>query len=64
MIVNKDIKLIIIEEESKRLKKEIRELESGLEEAENLLRDIRTTGSHYQIIHKINKFFNEEGEII
>ena len=39
-------------------------LKSRLEEAENLLKEIRTTNSHYQIIHKINVFFDEEGEII
>ena len=39
-------------------------LKSRLEEAENLLKEIRTTNSHYQIIHKINVFFGEEGEII
>ena len=39
-------------------------LKSILEEAENLLKEIRTTNSHYQIIHKINVFFDEEGEII
>ena len=43
---------------------EVRELRLRLYKAENLLKEIRTKGSHYQIIHEINKFFKEEGVII
>tara|TARA_R100001530_G_scaffold108078_1_gene75678 strand:+ start:521 stop:751 length:231 start_codon:yes stop_codon:yes gene_type:complete len=43
---------------------EVKTLEDRLDKAESLLQEIKTTNSHYQIIHKINVFFGEEGEII
>ena len=55
---------IISQDAVKEYAKEVVILKSKLEEAENLLKEIRTTNSHYQIIHKINVFFGEEGEII
>ena len=55
---------IISQDAVRKYAKEVVILKSRLEEAENLLREIKTTNSHYQIIHRINVFFGEEGEII
>ena len=55
---------ILLQKDITEYTNEIVILKSRLEEAENLLKEIRTTNSHYQIIHKINVFFDEEGEII
>jgi len=55
---------ILLQKDITEYTNEIVLLKSRLEEAENLLKEIRTTNSHYQIIHKINVFFDEEGEII
>ena len=43
---------------------EVKTLEERLDEAENLLKEIRITKSRYEIIHKINVFFGEEGEFV
>ena len=43
---------------------EVKTLEERLSEAESLLKEIKITNSHYEIIHKINVFFGDGGEII
>ena len=35
-------------------------MQTQLEKAEKLLQSIKITGSHYQIIEKINKYFQEK----
>ena len=64
MIASYDEEYISLQKDIMGYNNEIVILKSKLEEAENLLKEIRTTNSHYQIIHKINVFFGEEGEII
>ena len=39
---------------------EVKRLEKRLSEAENLLHDIKLTGSHYQIKEKVDRFFEDD----
>jgi endoglucanase Acf2 len=44
-------------------KKELKELKKAMDrlwEAEDLLKEITSTGSHHQIREKVDKFFGEE----
>ena len=50
-------------DDMRKVKKELAGLKGAMDrlwEAEDLLREIKTTGSHYQIIEKVDKFFDEK----
>ena len=50
-------------DDMRKVKKELAGLKGAMDrlwEAEDLLREIKTTGSHYQIIEKVDKFFDKK----
>ena len=56
-------KLNLYNERQNNIKENINEVEllkKRLKEAENLLHDLKITGSHYQINEMVNKFFNKK----
>ncbi len=50
-------------DDMRKVKEELAGLKGAMDrlwEAEDLLKEIKLTGSHYQIIEKVDKFFDEK----
>tara|TARA_Y100000310_G_C20432599_1_gene692195 strand:- start:171 stop:398 length:228 start_codon:yes stop_codon:yes gene_type:complete len=58
-----DVSVQSILDDVRETKKELKEMKVAMErlwEAEDLLKEIKSTGSHYQIREKVDKFLDEK----